>query len=289
MNETTFKPMDDIRLRFYYALMSYSLGLISFVSIQKPLLVLVIDLFIITLTPLTLLISDKENIYIELSIVILFPILTLLLGIFKGYVITKLYDYYFHKKDETLDKSGDEQQKKNYKKCNNIAHYCKAGLIAATIMCICIFYFIDLTVPLLVSWGYPNFYLKLRFCLHLGLSVFLIGLALGFKQKRFAKLWMMVAYSTSTILLTTLFIFNIIKSNGYMVYLVFFVHFTLVVITLPMLIIILHRFGYKVIIKRYGIPLFDNFKSKYENVDNSNDSLQLNTFNTDVTIDVKNE
>ena len=280
--------MDDIRLRFYYALMSYSLGLISFVSIQKTLPVLVLDLFIIILTPLTLLISDTKNIYIEISIEILFPLITLLMGIFQGYVIIKLYDYYFinKNKEESIIDDDEPKKKKDTKKINTIAHYCKAGLIAATTMSIFIFYIIDLAIPFLVTWGYPGVYLKLRFFFHLVLSAFLIGLSMGFKQKRFAKLWGMVAYSTSTILMTTLFIFNIITDNGYFVYLVFFIHFTLIIISLPLWIMILYRFMYKIIIKNHIIPRIIRYSKKYENV---GDEAELNTFNSRDTIAIENK
>lgn len=294
MNETveyTLLPMDSIRLRFYYALMSYSIGLISFVSIQKPFIVLVGDLFIIMLTPLTLLITDPNNIHVELSITILFPVLTLLFGIFQGYLFIRIYDYYFHKKD--IDKNDDEDREddkdndhKKTKKCNTIAHYCKACLIAATIMSICIFYIIDLTIPFLVSVSYPNIYLKIRVCIHLFLSVFLIGLAIGFKQQRFGKLWIMVAYSTTTMLLTTLFLFKIIKKNGYYVYLTFVIHFIIIIITVPIWIIFLYKFIYKILIKKYLFPYITAYRERYyENIVEHDDAtdVQLNVFTTTIS------
>jgi hypothetical protein len=288
MNET-LKPMDDIRLRFYYALMSYSIGLISFISIQNPFTVLVLDLLIIIITPLTLLFTDEENIYVEITITIIFPTLTLLLGIFKGYIFIKIYNYYFIKKntDDNTNIADDDVVKKKSKICNNISQYCKAALIAATTMSICIFYIIDLSVPFLVRFNYPNIYLKIRLFIHLLLSLFLIGLSIGFKQKRFGKLWMMVAYSTTTILMTTLFIFNIITKNGYFVYLVFTIHFTIIVISLPIWIILLYKIGYKIIIKKYLYPYMEKFlqrsffKKKYENViDEKGEELDIFNDNT---------
>lgn len=290
MNET-LKPMDDIRLRFYYALMSYSIGLISYVSIQKPLLTLVFGLFLIIHVPLTLLITDENNVYVDIGITILFPLLALIVGIFKGYVFVRLFDYYFKNHDTDDDPNDDNVKKNKKKKCNTLSQYCKGFLIGGTIFAICSFYIIDLSIPFLVTFGYPNIYLKIRFCIHIGLSLFLIGLSIGFKQNRFGILWSMVGYSTTTILLTTLFIFNIITENGYFVYLVFTIHFTIIICSLP-IIILLCKILYKVFSK-YGIidikKLWGNGDSysnvDYEDDDNDNKERtdKINTFEmTDV-------
>lgn len=280
MNEScpiSFKPpMDEFRLRFYYSLMAYCLGLITYITVNKPLHTICFGLFVIIVTPLTLLLKDSNNIYIEITITILFPTLSLLLGIIQGSLFVKIYNENFKLNDDDEIKEEEEEESK-FKK---LAYYCKMFTIGAIIIIILMFFFLDLT------FGIVNLpaYVLTRFIIHLGLSIFLIALSIAFKQKKFCKLWIMVAFSTTTILITTFFLFNIITEHPYYVYFTFAIHFLFVIV-----IILIYIMCHKVFIECFNfctsIPSPDNWGI----ADIWNDVYEIITKNGDDDDNTKND
>ena len=238
MNET-LKPMDDMRLGYYYILLAYSFGLIFntiFLNIYKTISLL---FCIILLAPLTLMFTDNENYYTNIIITLLFPALYGLLGIFESYLLKFLFIKQFEEEEEPEL----ENKRKDYELLNETSECRKiAKLISLYIFIIlsCLFYIIDITIPALV---YFKTYIIIRFFVQCLFSTMLIIYVFIIFEGYTYLYWIMICFSTLTILSTTLFIFNITKSITAL-NCICLIHFILVLIIIQITILIIRLIKY---------------------------------------------
>jgi hypothetical protein len=239
MNNETLKPMDDMRLGYYYILLAYSFGLIFntlFLNIYKTISLL---FCIIILAPLTLMFTDNENYYTNIIITLLFPALYGLLGILESYLLKFLFLKQIEKEyeKEAIKEEELEEKRKEYDLLNEKSDFRKmAKLFSFYIFIIlnCFFYIIDITVTALV---YFETYRLIRFFAQFLFSVMLIVYIFIIFDGNLYLYWIMIWFSNLTILSTTLFIFNLTRSIK-VLYCICLIHFFLILIIIQITILI---------------------------------------------------
>lgn len=242
MNET-LKPMDSIRLGYFTSLLAYSYGIIFYVYFKNFFISLTLLYSILLLLPLTLLITDIENIYTEYITTGSIPMFIGVIGVLNGYLIVLTINTEFtekkfllvesNNKDEENNNNSDKEDEKeeeinsdkenDYQKYSRIGKSCTIGLL---LFIVCAFYIIDLSIPFFV---YSKTYLIIRYCCEIGVLLFIIGISLGFNQILNASYWSLVAFSLLSIESTIFFIFNL-SDNWYYLYISFIIHVFIVLI-----------------------------------------------------------
>lgn len=221
-NNTVFKPMDDLRLGFYYNLLTYSIGIILSVFVKDYYLAGFILNGLICILPLTLLITDSENFSTNYILTAVFPFLIGLWGIGLGsflryFIQSKLID----KKKEEILIVLPQQKYDNLKKVG------KCSVISVFLFAICFLYILDITIPFAV---YFNPFLMIHFFVETFLFIIIVCLSMSFGLNKEALLWSITGLVVLSILLTIFFIFKIINENYFWNFL-FIVH-AIIIITI---------------------------------------------------------
>lgn len=250
-NHTPFYPMDEIRLSFYYNLLSYSIGILLYVFTENYWLSGCILSSLICFLPLTLLATDQENFTTNYLSTSVFPCLIGLYGIGVGQMI-----HYFGKLKHLPEIETVKPIKKVHY-CKKIGKCCTVFVIVTVIM---ILYILDITIPFAV---YYNPYLIFHFFTETILFVIIMSFLLGFKQTDKALLWAMTSFTLLSILSTTFFIFKIINDN-------YFWNFLFIVHSVFSMIVIL-TVGYLISLINY---LMSHCRSKDNEQDDQNIELE---------------
>jgi len=252
--------MDDVRLGFYYNLLSYSIGIILSVFLKDYILSGFILNALLCFLPLTLLITDSENMTTNYVITNVFPCLIGLWGIGLGSFII-----FFDSKMKKNKSNENEIVPHKYDKIKRIG---KCSSIFIILFVICLLYILDVTIPFAV---YFKPYLLCHFLIETFLLIIIICLCLSFGMYDQAFLWFLTSFVLLSILSTIFFIFKIINDNYFWNFL-FIIH-SIIIITL------LYTF-------KYGYYLFKYIKLNYydSNKEDDDQNQELTEINNTIPL-----